>query len=197
MLSVRGLATLTLRDVEFDLRPGECVAVHGPSGSGKSLLLRALADLDPSRGTVRLDGVERQSLPGPEWRRRVRYLAAEPGWWAERVREHFPDWTAAVPLVRRLGLPDDVGEAAVLRLSTGERQRLALVRALARPPRVLLADEPTAALDAASAAAVEALVAELSAAGMMVLWVGHDPAQTTRVASRALRIDGDRLLPES
>jgi phosphate-transporting ATPase len=99
-------------------------------------------------------------MPAPTWRKRVTYLAAEPGWWSDIVQEHFTAWDDALPLVRRLGLPDDCGPWPIQRLSTGERQRLGLVRALMLRSRVLLLDEPTSALDAASAKTVESLIAE-------------------------------------
>ena len=164
------------------------MAVQGPSGSGKTLLLRAIADLDPNEGTVRLDGVLRESVPAPHWRRRVTYVAAEPGWWADTVAEHFVDWGQAAPLVARLGLPADVAEWSVQRLSTGERQRLGLARALALNSRVLLLDEPTSGLDPESVRAVEAVMAARQAAGTSLLWVTHDGSQARRVASRRLVI---------
>ena len=97
-----------------------------------------------------------------------------------------------MPLVTRLGLPDDCGPWPIQRLSTGERQRLGLVRALMLHSRVLLLDEPTSALDAASAAAVESLIAERASSGTSVVWSTHDNAQARRVASRifAMRPDG-------
>ena len=196
-LSVRGLRRLHLA-ASFEPAAGECVALHGPSGSGKTQLLRALADFDPNEGTVLLDGTPREAVPAPIWRRRVAYLPAEPGWWADTVGEHVPDWTAAAPLAGRLGLPPARGAWPVQRFSAGERQRLALVRALAGvpppSPRVLLLDEPTAGLDAASAAAVEALVAERrTAVGTGVVWVTHDAAQAHRVARRWLLLRDGRL----
>lgn len=189
MLVVDTLSRPNLQPVSFTLTAGECVVVRGPSGSGKSLLLRALADLDPSDGRVSLDGVERSAMPAPRWRRLVGYLPAEPGWWGERTVDHFLDWTAQVPLARRLGLADSIGDAPVARLSTGERQRLALLRALERDPRVLLLDEPTAALDPTATASVEALLAERRVAGLALLWVSHDPAQAARIARRALVVE--------
>jgi putative ABC transport system ATP-binding protein len=187
LLSVRDLRRLHLA-ASFDLHTGECVVLRGASGSGKTQLLRAIADLDPNEGTVLLDGTPRRTVAGPAWRRLVAYVAAEPGWWADTVGGHFADWAAAAPLVERLGLPAACGAWPIQRLSTGERQRIALVRALAsgRPPgpRVFLLDEPTAGLDGIAAAAVEALIAERRAAGAGVVWVTHDAVQAERVGRR-------------
>ncbi len=95
MLEVRALSRPGLAPVDLDLATGEALALLGPSGSGKTLLLRAIADLDPNQGRVGLDGEDREAVPAPTWRRRVTYLSAEPGWWAERAGEHFPDAEAA------------------------------------------------------------------------------------------------------
>ncbi|UFW46510.1 MULTISPECIES: ABC transporter ATP-binding protein [Bradyrhizobium] len=191
MLTVKGLKRLHL-SVSFDLQDGECVALQGPSGVGKTLLLRAIADLDPNEGTVKLDGTLREAMPAPAWRRRVTYLAAEPGWWSDTVQEHFAAWEDALPLVARLGLPDDCGAWSIQRLSTGERLRLGLARALMLRSRVLLLDEPTSALDPAAAAAVEGVIAERISEGTSVLWTTHDGGQARRVGTRifAMRPDG-------
>lgn len=186
MLSVGGLEVRGLAPVSFELAAGECLVLRGPSGAGKTLLLRALADLDRAAGHVRLDGRDRDDMPAPAWRRLVTYVAAEPGWWAERVGDHMADWAAALPLVEALGLPAPCRDWQIARLSTGERQRLGLVRALLIAPRVLLLDEPTAGLDAAAARKVEALVGARLAAGAGALWVSHDAAQARRLARRAL-----------
>ncbi|TDH59158.1 ATP-binding cassette domain-containing protein [Dankookia rubra] len=200
MLSVRGLRRLHLA-ASFDLVSGECVALRGPSGAGKTQLLRALADLDPNEGAVLLEGTASEAIPAPLWRGRVVYLAAEPGWWADTVGEHFPSWSSAAALAERLGLPAACGVWPIQQLSTGERLRLALVRALVSVPppgpRVLLLDEPTAGLDEVAKAAAEALIAERRAAtGMGVLWVTHDATQAGRVARRWLLVRNG-LLEES
>ncbi len=189
MLLVRDLIRPGLGPVSFDLPDGEILAVRGPSGAGKSLLLRALADLDPNDGEVALDARSRAAMPAPQWRRLVCYVAAEPGWWAETPAAHFDDWEAAVPLVERLLLPAAIGVRPIALLSTGERQRLALLRALRLSPRVLLLDEPTGPLDAAATAAVEALVEELLAEGTSALWVTHDGRQAERIARGTLHLD--------
>ena len=189
MLTVRALTRPGLEPVSFDLAAGECVAVRGGSGSGKSLLLRSIADLDPNHGDLSLDGRPRESMSGPEWRRLVTYVPAEPGWWAETVGGHYPDWNAAEPLALALGLPAECRDWPVSRLSTGERQRLALVRALVRKPKVLLLDEPTSGLDRDTGHAAETLVSRHLEAGGTVLWVTHDPAQAARVAARLLTVE--------
>jgi phosphate-transporting ATPase len=160
------------------------------------LLLRAIADLDPSEGLVTLNGRDRSTIAGPEWRRLVGYVPAEPGWWADTVGEHFGEWTATLAFVRDLGFPEDTKAWPIARLSTGERLRLALVRALMVRPKVLLLDEPTAALDAASVAAVEALIGMRVRAGLAVLWVTHDAGQAKRVAHRLLVVVGGRVREE-
>jgi putative ABC transport system ATP-binding protein len=136
-LQVSDLWTNLLKAASFSLSAGECVAVRGPSGAGKTLLLRAIADLDPNEGLVCLDGHDRSMIAGPEWRRLVGYVPAEPGWWAETVGEHFSEWTAALALVRDLGFPGEAKAWPITRPSTGERLRLALVRALMLRPKVV------------------------------------------------------------
>ena len=196
MLTISALKRLHI-NVSFDLQDGECVALQGPSGIGKTLLLRSIADLDPNEGTVRLDGTLREAMPAPAWRKRVTYLAAEPGWWSDVVQEHFAGWDDALPLVTRLGLPEDCGPWPIQRLSTGERQRLGLARALMLRSRVLLLDEPTSALDPASAAAVESLIAERMSSGTSVVWSTHDNAQARRVGSRIFAMGPDGGIEES
>jgi len=196
LLLVRGLRTHLLKPATFSLSAGECVAVRGPSGGGKTLLLRAIADLDPSEGTVCIDGRDRTSMSGPEWRRLVGYQPAEPGWWANTVGEHFTDWVAAERITKDLGFVENAKDWPIARLSTGERLRLALVRALMVGPRVLLLDEPTAALDPASVAAVESLVGARVRTGLAALWVTHDTEQAKRIAGRQLVVSDGQVREE-
>lgn len=194
-LSLRELRSELAGPFTIELRCGACLAVGGASGSGKSLFLRMIADLDPNTGEARLDGVPRESLSPTEWRRRVPYVAAESGWWAETAAGHFPAATmeAARALATRLGVRQDAMDDQVRRLSTGERQRLALVRALVLEPPVLLLDEPTGPLDPEAARAVEALLRERMAAGVTLVVVSHDPGQAERLGAER-RIMRDRHL---
>ena len=195
-LEARALSRPGLECAPFTLDAGECLAVRGPSGAGKSLLLRALADLDPNEGEVLLDGVSRAAMPAPQWRRLVGYVPVDSGWWQTTVGEHFADADAGGRLVTRLALPDDCLRWPVSRLSTGERQRLALARALAVKPRVLLLDEPTSALDEETTAATEALLREWLGEGGALLLVTHAAAQAARMARRRLRVEAGRVREE-
>ena len=191
-LRLSALTTLHLGPIEWQIGRNECVSLSGASGSGKSLLLRALADLDPHGGEVSLDGHSAASMPGHLWRRRVGLLPAEPFWWAERVGEHF-DRPEAVPL-DALGLVPGALDWEVARCSTGERQRLALARLLQNAPEVLLLDEPTAALDPQSVERMEALLETYRREHhAVVIWVSHDAAQRQRVAQRHYAIVGNSL----
>lgn len=193
MLLIRHLTRPGLEPVDLELAPGQCIALSGPSGGGKSILMRAIADLDPNQGEVSLGGQSRDSMPAPLWRRQVVYVPAEAGWWADRVGGHFPDPDIAVPLMVRLGLPREVLEWEISRLSTGEKQRLALSRALLVGPRVLLLDEPTSGLDPEAAANVEAMLQERLADGVAVMMVTHDAKQAERMASKHLRMEAGAL----
>ncbi len=189
MLRVEHLAVRGLAPISFELPAGRCLVVEGPSGSGKTSLLRALADLDPVEGFIFLDGAERREVPGPEWRRLMRYAASEPAWWGATPRSHFAPDAETDRLLAALGLSRAMLDQPVAELSTGERQRLALARAVADGPRILLLDEPTASLDAKSAALVEALIVGQLQAGVGVVLVTHDGAQARRLGHFALQLD--------
>jgi UDP-glucose/iron transport system ATP-binding protein len=191
-LRIRQLATKLIGPISFDVAAGEGLALMGPSGAGKSLLLRAIVDLDPSTGNVMVGAHARDDMPANEWRKLVALVPAESGWWADRVRDHFPASFDATELIGKLGLAGSF-EWDVGRLSTGERQRLALARALCRRPEALLLDEPTASLDDHATGLVEDLIGECCGGGMALLLVTHDRRQAERMAKRLLRISDGRI----
>lgn len=167
--------------------------MFGPSGAGKTLLLRAIADLDPNDGDCALGDELRDDMAAPDWRRLVSYMAAEPGWWGDRVGEHFADPGAGRKLLPPLKLPEDAMGWTLARLSTGEKQRLALARVLERAPRVMLLDEPTSGLDADTTRAVEAVLTARLDDGAALLFVTHDIEQGKRLARRALFVDAGKV----
>ncbi len=193
MLQVDGLTRLALGPFDFEVTDGACLAITGPSGAGKSLLLRAIADLDVNEGRVYTGALDRAAVSGPEWRRAVALLPAESGWWGAEVAEHFVDVEAIGDLLEQVGLDREAINWQVARLSTGERHRLALVRALEQGPEVLLLDEPTTMLDAAATGLVEDLLRARMAQGLSIVMVTHDAEQPGRIADRVMRLEGGQL----
>ena len=193
-LRIRELVTRHVGPIDLSISPGECVCIRGPSGSGKSLLLRALADIDPHQGEAYLDDAACSGMPAPQWRSQVALVMAESQWWAERVGDHF-DSAGHAQWLERLGLPADAMDWEIARCSTGEKQRLALLRTLVQEPAALLLDEPTGNLDQDSTRRVEALLEayrrERQAA---LLWVSHDERQVERVAQRGFLMREGKLV---
>ena len=198
-----------LAGVDLTLAPGESLALMGESGSGKSTLLHLAAGLDlPDAGEVRLGGRMISSLSEPE-RARLRREAV--GLVFQQfhlvpslsVRDNLrlqarlagvedPDWSAE--LVRRLGL-SGLERRYPEQLSGGQQQRLAIGRALAPRPALLLADEPTGNLDEASAGEVlELLLGLVRQAGCTLLMVTHSP-QVAAPLDRCLVLSRGRLTP--
>lgn len=184
-----------LDPVSFSLTKGDVLVVSGVSGSGKSVLLRVLADLDPHDGEVRLAEKAQADWKATQWRKKVMWFPAETAWWEDSVAAHFPEkeaknaqawWFSALD---KLFLPANILKKSVDKLSSGEKQRLALIRGLIERPQVLLLDEITANLDPESTLAVEALISEyLSEQQACAVWVSHDPQQAERVGTQQLEL---------
>jgi len=178
---------------DLAIEAGECIGLTGPSGSGKSRLLRAMADLDLHAGEAGLEGQACSAYSPCRWRAEVGLLPAESAWWCETVGEHFSHRPEASAL-EALGFRPETLGWAVARCSTGERQRLALLRLLDNRPRVLLLDEPTASLDPASVQAVESMIGDyLHETGAAAIWVSHDPGQLRRMTRRVYAIENGRV----
>ncbi|MFG2917286.1 ABC transporter ATP-binding protein [Kitasatospora sp. NPDC048298] len=207
-------ARAALDGVTLSVRAGESVAVLGPSGSGKSTLLNLVAGLDrPSTGTVTVAGVRVDGLGEAA---SARYRRSTIG----MVFQFFnllDDLTVAdnvvlagelagVPraearrrageLLEALGI-DRHARAHPGRLSGGERQRVAVARALMNRPTLLLADEPTGALDSASGEDVKELFRELHEDGQTILLVTHDVTLAEDCATRTVRMRDGRVESDS
>ncbi|HKJ22679.1 MAG TPA: ATP-binding cassette domain-containing protein [Gammaproteobacteria bacterium] len=193
-LRLQDLSITPVGPITLAIAPGQCVSLSSPSGSGKTRLLRAVADLVEHRGQVYMDDRECGQWEAPAWRRMVGFLPVESQWWDERVEPHFVHVES--PWLAALGLSDSILERRVDYLSSGQRQRLALIRLMGNRPKALLLDEPTANLDGENAARVEAFIgAYRRDAGAAVIWVTHDPAQSRRVATAHYTLTDGALAP--
>jgi len=209
--------TVALDDVNLEIAAGERVVILGPSGAGKSTLLSLLTGMrEPSSGNVEFDGRAWAKL-GPRERQEIRrrigkiyqdfrlvpqksalqnvlagYLGFLPTW---RTVFGFPRvcHETAEQLLESVGLADRTHLAAK-RLSGGEKQRVALARALAQEPGLLLADEPTAALDLESAYGILDEISRVAARGVTVIAVMHDPALAEQLAPRAILLRQGRVV---
>nr|WP_163502304.1 ATP-binding cassette domain-containing protein [Halomonas socia] len=189
-----------LHAVSLEVAAGDIVCLSGPSGSGKTRLLRAIADLEPHGGEAWLGNIARGDWRGSDWRHRVMLIPADSQWWYERVGEHFPDprCESLKASLAQLGFAADALDWDVAQLSSGEKQRLGLLRAIAHRPKVLLLDEPTANLDADNITRCEAwLRQQICDTPLAALWVAHDMDQIARVATRHLHIAGQHLEPQA
>ena len=193
LLAARGLSVafdghLVLDGVDLDVRAGEIVAVLGENGAGKTTLVRCLAgEVRPGAGTVEL--IAGRAALGVVWQDLALcdhldavanvWLGREPAWLDEARLE-----AETRHLLDRLGIELPDLRRPVGTLSGGERQLVAVARAVVRRPAVCLLDEPTAALSVTETRTVEAIVAELRAAGAAVVLVTHAPESVTGLADR-------------
>lgn len=203
-----------LEDASLSVRAGEAVAVLGPSGSGKSTLLNLIAGLDrPDSGSVTVDGVrvDRLGEAGAARYRRAKVgmvfqffhllddlsvadNVALPARLAGLGRRESQN--RAAELLESLGIARHAG-ACPNRLSGGERQRVAVARALMNRPPLLLADEPTGALDSASGEDVSRLLRELNADGQTIVVVTHDTELARSCTRRTIRLVDGRITSDA
>jgi putative ABC transport system ATP-binding protein len=200
-----------LRGVSFEIQPGEFVAIMGPSGSGKSTLMNLIGCLDtPSSGSYRLDGISIEQLAPPLMsavrNRKIGFVFQQ----FHLLARNSAQENVALPLAYRGGISqqqrmDQAAEALTRvgladrmhhrphELSGGQQQRVAIARAIVNRPAILLADEPTGALDSTTSGEIMALFAELNRQGMTVVLVTHEH-DVARSARRLLEIRDGRLV---
>ena len=186
--------------VSLALRPGPVTAIMGPNGAGKSLLMRLIAGLiAPSRGRIAYGGAA-----APQ-RNRIAVVFQRPVLLRRSVRANLAHALATYGVPRRerreriaellrLGQLEALSDQPARLLSGGEQQRLAMVRALAARPELILLDEPTASLDPQATAAIEGLVREAARAGMKAVLVTHDRDQARRLAEEVIFLHRGRVI---
>lgn len=203
-----------LQGVSFDIQRGEFVAIMGPSGSGKSTLMNLIGCLDtPTAGAYRLDGLPVERLPQPLLaavrNKKIGFVFQQ----FHLLARHTALENVALPLAYRGGIPHEerLDRAAMAlervglgdrmdhrshELSGGQQQRVAIARALVTEPALLLADEPTGALDTHTSAELMELLADLNHSGMTIVLVTHEP-DVAHHARRLLEIRDGLLKHDS
>jgi putative ABC transport system ATP-binding protein len=198
------------RHIQLEIEPGDRLALVGPTGCGKSLILRALALLDSvDEGEIAWRGKSISDRDVPEYRARALYLQQRSPVLEGTVidnlkvpfelhlrRESPSPENQLAQLLDHLGRDERFLATRTMNLSGGERQIVALLRALLVSPMVLLLDEPSAALDPHTTSTLEQLVDSWQRqvpAERAFVWVTHDPEQAKRVAHRVIRLDAGRI----
>lgn len=203
--------TTILTEVSFEVCQGDRIVIVGPSGAGKTSLLRLLNRLiDPTSGTIYLEEQDIRKIPILQLRRDVMLVLQEPKLLGMTVQDAL-----AYPLVlqqlpkrviaervetsrEQLHIPAEWLERTELELSVGQRQLVAIARALVVQPKILLLDEPTSALDAGTASYVLSVLADLAGAGKMtMLMVNHQLDMAERFCTRVLYMQNGQLLQDS
>ena len=194
--------TQILSSLDLRIQRGELVTIMGASGSGKTTLLRLINRLsETDSGTIMLNGREIRDYPPIELRRKVGMVFQLPVVFKGSVRDNLAFgmklWGDALDieaLAQACGISETLLNADAEQLSVGEKQRVCIARALANQPEVLLLDEPTSSLDAASAEKVEALLLRLRMErNLTMLWVTHEREQALRIGGRRLILKDGRL----
>ena len=198
--------TPVLHEVSFDVHPGETLTIIGPSGAGKSSLLRCLNRLqEADAGTIRFHGQDVRALDVTDLRCRVGFVFQKtsvfPGTVADNINYGPALKSQTLPrerlreLVKMVALDDSMLDNDANELSGGQEQRMAIARALANQPEVLLLDEPTSALDPIATHQVEDTLHRLRHdLNLTLIWVSHAVEQARRVANRVLLLDAGRVL---
>lgn len=194
-------ATLALRGVSTDFAVGELVFLEGPNGAGKSTLLAVIGTvLAPSSGSVRYAplGDDREAA-----REQIGWVAHDSHCYRELTGRQNVELSARLRGVdpasawerarERVGAAS-FGERPVSTLSRGQRQRIALARALVHEPAILLLDEPFSGLDPSSSERLEQVLIEEKSRGAIVIVVNHAPGLATRLGARTVRIEGGRIV---
>jgi ABC-type lipoprotein export system ATPase subunit len=201
-----------LRDVSFEIQPGEFVAIMGPSGSGKSTLMNMIGALDtPTSGSMEIDGAAVAGMNSDQLadlrNRTIGFVFQQ----FNLLRRTTALDNVKLPLLYSRHRPPDLNQAARAslelvnlgdraghqpsQLSGGQQQRVAIARALVNSPRLILADEPTGALDTQTSAEIMALFSRLNAAGLTIIVVTHE-ADVAAYARRLLRMRDGRLVAD-
>jgi putative ABC transport system ATP-binding protein len=201
-----------LRGVSFDVMPGEYLAIMGPSGSGKSTLMNMIGALDqPTSGTLSIDGAEISSLSSAELaglrNRTIGFVFQQ----FNLLRRTSALDNVKLPLLYSRHRPPDMNAVArekleqvglggrmdhqPSQLSGGQQQRVAIARALVNSPRLILADEPTGALDTETSAEIMTLFKRLNADGLTIIVVTHE-SDIAAHARRLIRVRDGRIVED-
>ena len=194
-----------LSGISFSVERGDFVILKGASGSGKSTLLKLINNLiSATEGSILYKGKEIEEYDPIELRRKIAYCLQTPVLFEDYVRGDMEfvfdsrgskyDEEKVLKLMSYLGMGKEYLNKEVVKLSGGEKQRLALVRSLLFKPEILLLDEVTSALDKTNSKVVEDCIKKLNDEGLTVFWISHQVEKHEKLANRVFTLDDGRLV---
>ena len=192
-----------LKDITLQVQAGDWLTIEGPSGSGKSLLLKLIASLlTPTAGNIYFNGQDQTTFNKVDYRKQISYCFQQPSLFGQTVKDNllFPfairniafDEQRAITALANVDLPKEFLEKEIKTLSGGQKQRVALIRNLLFPPKILLLDEITTGLDAQTKDIVNHLLVGYQNEGMTMLSVTHDEREISE-ADHLIRIVSGRM----
>lgn len=192
-----------LKDITLQVQAGDWLTIEGPSGSGKSLLLKLIASLlTPTAGNIYFNGQDQTTFNKVDYRKQISYCFQQPSLFGQTVKDNllFPfairniafDEQRAITALANVDLPKEFLEKEIKTLSGGQKQRVALIRNLLFPPKILLLDEITTGLDAQTKDIVNHLLVGYQHEGMTMLSVTHDEREISE-ADHLIRIVSGRM----
>lgn len=194
-----------LEDIQFTIEEGDFLSITGPSGSGKSTLLKIIATiLSKTSGEILYNGKPIESYGPKEYRKEVSYCFQSPVLFGETVKDNlaFPyvirqmelDEAKAVDYLKTVGLPEDYLNKPITSLSGGEKQRIALIRNVLFPPKILLLDEVTSALDEENRQIIWRWLHDMrQKTEMTILMISHNEAEAD-LADKQIHIVAGKLV---
>ena len=195
---------LILNGINLDVYKGDCISVIGPSGGGKSTLLKIISDLITiSEGYIKYKDKYYDEYDPLELRRCISYCVQLPYLFGNTVFDNlsFPflirgekiNEYRIIELLNKFNLSSDYLKKDVKSLSGGEKQRISIIRSLVYTPEVLLLDEATSALDKENAENVERVIEELNKEGVTVIWITHNVEQSERIFNKRITIKSGNI----
>lgn len=193
-----------LKNISFNIEKGDCISIVGKSGSGKSTILKVIADLLPiSSGNLYFNGKCYTSYNPIELRRKISYCIQTPILFGENVYENLElpfkirnekiDKFRVIELLEKFNLNESILENNINSLSGGEKQRISIIRNLLYKPDILLLDEATSALDEENTKVIEEYIKELNRLGVTILWITHSIEQSQGIFNKRITITDGRV----
>ncbi len=193
-----------LKDISLSIASGDFISIVGPSGSGKSTFLKLCSHLiSPTCGNIFFNGKNYGDYSPVELRRNIVYCSQTPYLFGNTVMHNIefpysirhmkPDFARINSLFSMFHMSTDYLKSDVQNLSGGEKQRIALMRSMLFMPKILLLDEITSALDIHNTLIVEKVISSLHQEGITILWITHNPEQSTKYANKVLTLESGKI----